>query len=208
MRIALPRPHDWRRNALVGLLLIGALGLVGCGSDSPAASSGAPGATADAGGSTAEAGAANGEAAGTRFISQRHHYRVDAPGTMTEAADGTATATRGVESMTIKVVTGGSAGDPGALAQSDLPTVQAQSPGYRLISGPGTGTLSGRAVVKVVYSWTNGSNPVTGRAEDLVTARYYIPKDAGTLAVLSYSITAPQYDPQGADDVATTFQWQ
>ena len=207
MRIALPRPHDWRRNISVGLLLIGALGLAGCGSDSPAAGTGAAGTTADAGG-TAEAGAANGEAAGTRFISQRYHYRVDAPGTMTEAADGTASATRGVESMTIKVVTGGSAGDPGALAQSDLSTLPAQNPAYRLISGPGTGTLSGRSVVKFVYSWTNGTNPVTGRAEDLVTARYYIPKDAGTLAVLSYSITAPQYDPQGADDVATTFQWQ
>src|SRR6202022_1469920 len=161
MRIALPRPHDWRRNVLVGLLLIGALGLVGCGSDSPAAGTAPAGTTAAAGGSPAEAGAPNGEAAGPRFISQRYHYRVDAPGTMTEAADGTATATRGVEQLTIRVVSGAAAADPSAFARRDAAGLPGNITRYKVVDPLATISLAGRPVVKLVYA-SSGSNAVTG----------------------------------------------
>ena len=67
--------------------------------------------------------------------------------------------------------------------------------------------LAGMAVQKAVYTWTDGVNPVTSRPNVLVSARYYIPKDRATLAVVTYSIAANQYDPQGADDVVSTFKW-
>ena len=67
--------------------------------------------------------------------------------------------------------------------------------------------LAGRPVLKLVYA-TSGTNAVTGNVEALVNARYYIAKDPSTLAIVTYSIVATQYDPQGADDVVTTFQWQ
>jgi hypothetical protein len=48
---------------------------------------------------------------------------------------------------------------------------------------------------------------VTGKANQLITARYYITKDSVRLAMVSYASAANQYDPQGADDVANTFAW-
>jgi hypothetical protein len=197
------------RLAVPGVLTLAALGLAACGSDAAATTSG--GATAQSSASGTEAPAAgeagNGEAAGVRFVSPRFHYRIDAPGQMTEAADGTASSNRGVEQLSVRVVTGTPAKDASAFAQSDLATVQGQGAQFRLLTPLGTPSVNGRPFPKFVYS-TSGVNPVTGKAEDLVNARYYISRDSGTLAVVTYSIVASQYDPQGADDVVSTFQWQ
>ncbi len=61
---------------------------------------------------------------------------------------------------------------------------------------------------KLVYHATGGTSAVTGKAIELVSVRYYIPKDRTTLAVLTYGVTASQYDPQGADDTVMTFAWK
>jgi len=127
---------------------------------------------------------------------------------MHEAADGSASARRGVERLSINVVTGSSAADLKTYATADLKQVQAASPKYHLVQALASVTIAGHPSYKAIYSWTDGTNPVTGKPEDLITARYYIPKDSSTAAVLAYSIAASQYDPQGADDVANTFAWQ
>jgi hypothetical protein len=193
-----------RRRGLVVVLAGGAaLVLAACGSGSGSATAPGGGA-AEAGG--AEAG--GGDAPGVAYQSSRFHYRVVAPAAMSEAADGSASARRGVEQLSISVVTGSAAADPQAYAQGDLARTQQASPSLRVTSALGRSTLSGHSVFKVVYSVGGWANPVTGKSEDLVTARYYIPRDASTFAVLAYSTAAAQFDPQGADDVASTFQWQ
>jgi hypothetical protein len=196
-----------RRLPFVAALLAAGLAVAACGSDSPAQPSGAGGAPAASGEPTAAGDVTTGESAGVRFVSSRFHYRVDAPGTMTEAADGTATASRGVEQLTIRIISGVDAANPSAFAQADAARLPAATTQYSVVKPLSTVALAGRPVVKLVYS-TSGTNAVTGNAEALVNARYYIPKDSSTLAVVTYSIVASQYDPQGADDVVTTFQWQ
>ncbi|GAC1326906.1 MAG: hypothetical protein NVSMB17_00180 [Candidatus Dormibacteria bacterium] len=174
---------------------------------------GAAGAGAEAGGGGAapaaggEAGGGGGEAPALRYQNARFHYRIDAPGTMQEAADGSASTRRGEERLSVNVVTGSSAADLRAYATADLKQVQAASPKFHQVQALTSVKIAGRASLKVIYSWTDGTNPVTGRPEDLVTARYYIPRDGTTAAVVAYSIASSQYDPQGADDVASTFTW-
>ncbi|MBJ7608069.1 MAG: hypothetical protein JF887_01375 [Candidatus Dormibacteraeota bacterium] len=203
-----------RHRRLLGrstLLVLGVAGATvlasGCGSDatSGSASSASRPASSE---SAAPADNGGGEAAPTRFVSSRFHYRVDAPGAMTEATDGSATATRGTEKLVISVVTGAQAADPAGYARTDVATLRAQSPAYKEVIPVGPVSLAGRTVQKAAYSWTNGNNAVTGNPQQLVTAVYYIPRDGSTMAVVSYSIAANQYDPQGADDVVSTFQWQ
>jgi len=53
-----------------------------------------------------------------------------------------------------------------------------------------------------------GSTIGFGKAIALTSVRYYIAKDATTLAVITYGVASNQFDPQGADDIASTFQWQ
>ncbi len=205
-RAILGRRPPWFRSLPV-VAAAAVLALAACGSDAasslPAGGGGAtPGDTAVAGDN------GGGEGSPIRFVSSRNHYRVDFPAAMSEAADGTATATRGTEKLSIQVVSGSAASDPAAYAKRDLGTVRAQSPQYTQVEALAAVSLGGRTVQKVLYSWTNGTNPVTGNPQLLATARYYVPRDASTMAVVTYSIAANQYDPQGADDVAMTFQWQ
>jgi hypothetical protein len=204
-------PASLRRRPLFCCLSVvaaaAALTLVGCGSDA-AGSLPAGGGVANPGDTAAAGDNGGGEGAPIRFVSSRNHYRVDFPAVMTEAADGTATASRGTEKLTIAVISGSAASDVAGYARSDAATVQARSPQYTQVNALAAVSLSGRSVQKIVYSWTNGSNAVTGNPQQLVTARYYIPRDASTLAVLTYSIAPNLYDPQGADDVASTFAWQ
>jgi hypothetical protein len=192
---------------VVAAFLAAGLAVVACGSDSAAISSGAGGPLPASGEPTTAGDVTTGETAGVRFVSSRFHYRVDAPGTMTEAADGSAKASRGVEQLTIRMVSGADAANPTALAQSDAAHLPATSRGYRMVRPLAVVSLAGRPVLKLVYA-TSGTNPVTGNVEALVNARYYVAKNSSTLAVVTYSIVASQYDPQGADDVVTTFQWQ
>jgi hypothetical protein len=192
-----------RLSALAGsvtvLLMFAACGDTTSGTGTPTASP-----STDQGGG----GEVNtGEAANIPFTSTRNHYRVDAPGNMTESADGTARASRGVESMEIKIVSGNTAADPAAYAASDLNALRASAPGITVQSGPGPLSLNGSpSSLKTVYTY-NSTNPVTGNAEILAAVRYYVPRTQTVMAVITYSIVAAQYDPQGADDVANTFRW-
>ena len=147
-----------------------------------------------------------GEAPAIPYTDARSGYRVDAPGPMTANADGTASYVGPQERLEVAIRTGAGL-DPAALAAADLATLRSSLSGFRLVSGPAAAQLGGRAAVKLVYSWTAGTRAVTGKPVELMTARYYLPKDAAKVAVLSYGITASQYDPQGADDVASTFGW-
>jgi hypothetical protein len=79
---------------------------------------------------------------------------------------------------------------------------------FLLKAGPGEITLNGKKVEKFIFTYNAGTSAVTGKPLDLIGVRYYIPKDSGTVAVVTYGIVSNQYDPQGADDIALTFQWQ
>lgn len=153
-----------------------------------------------------EGGAPGGEGAVTAYVDARNGYRVSAPGPMSTAADGTASYTGSQERLEIAIRTG-SGLDPAALAAADLRALRSTVTGFQLVSGPAATRLGNRTVQKLVYTWTAGTSTVTGKPIQLTTARYYIPKDATKVAVLTYGVTASQYDPQGADDIALSFGW-
>lgn len=188
-----------RKTSLGILVLATALATAGCASGGSPTTTIAPRA--------APAGEANnGEAPAIPYTDARGGYRVDAPGQMTAAADGTASYVGPQERLEV-AIRAGSGLDPAALASADLVTLRSTLSGFRLVSGPTTVQLGSRRVQKLVYAWTAGTSAVTGKPVELMTARYYIAKDATKVAVLTYAITANQYDPQGADDVALTFGW-
>jgi hypothetical protein len=169
---------------------------------------GATGGGATTGGTTAAAPEANnGEAQSVAYVDNRFHYRIDAPGKVTAAADGSAGFVGPTERITISVRQASSADLPG-LARADIAALPALLNGFQLKSGPTAITLNGKPAEKFVFTYNAGASAVTGKALNLVGVRYYIPKDASTLAVVTYGIVADQYDPQGADDIASTFRWQ
>jgi hypothetical protein len=161
-----------------------------------------------AAGSTAGAETGGGEAPVVTYVDARFHYRIDAPGQMTSSADGTASVVGPSERLAIAVVLGSRASDPASLAKEDVSALPGSRTSFHLVSGPAAMTLNSKKVTKFVYSYNAGSSPVTGKPLDLVGVRYYIPKDSSTVAVLDYAIVTGQYDPEGADDLARTFQWQ
>lgn len=216
-----PDPSGRRRRlpgfAWVVVAGIATLVAAGCGAtpgstSTPAGNagtvaSGASGANAPAGGEAANGEANTGEAPSVPFESPKYRYRVDAPGAMTEGADGTATAHFGAERLSIRVVTGAAAADPMAVAKADMDQARS-TPNFSSKSAPAATKLkASNATVKAVYSATDGTNPVTGKPNNVVVVKYWVPKDPSTLAVLTYTVTDTQYDPQGADDVANTFRW-
>lgn len=148
----------------------------------------------------------NGEAPAIPYADARGGYRVDAPGPMIAAADGSAAYVGPQERIEVAIRTGAGL-DPAAIAAADLATLRSTLSGFRLVSGPAAIQLGGQRGQKLVYAWTAGTSPVTGKPVQLMTARYYIAKDTTKVAVLTYGVTASQYDPQGADDVALTFGW-
>jgi hypothetical protein len=152
--------------------------------------------------------ATTGEAPVVVYVDSRYHYRVEAPGQMSANPDGTASVVGPSERLGIAVVQGAAASDPAALARADLTSLPGSTKSFQLVSGPAELTLSGRKMQKFVYRYNAGNSEVTGKPLDLVGVRYYIPKDSSTVAVLNYGIVSNQYDPEGADDVARTFQWQ
>jgi len=184
------------------LLLIAVIGLA-----SACASAATSGTTpAEPTGAAAEAN--NGEAAAVRYTDTREGYRVDAPGRMIANADGSASVTGPLERLQIVVLHGSAAADPAATAAADVAALKNTATGFKLMSGPAVTTVGTLRVQKFVYSWIDGTSAVTGKPNNLVGVRYYVAKNATTLAVLTYGVTATQYDPQGADDVAVTFAWQ
>jgi hypothetical protein len=184
-------------RVLAGLTVVGAFALAACGPSQPSAGQPANGTESN-----------NGEAPSVTYVDARYHYRIDGPGRMTPTADGTASVVGPSERLTVAVVQGAAAADPAALARSDTKTLPSSTTSFRLMSGPSEITLNGKKVQKLVYAYNAGTSTVTGKALDLVGVRYYIPKDSATVAVVTYGVVSNQYDPQGADDIANTFQWQ
>jgi hypothetical protein len=153
----------------------------------------------------AEAGA--GTETSIAYTDSVHHYRISGPGRMTANPDGTSSFIGPVERLEVAIVDGSQASDPMALARADLSALKTTATDFRQVQAPAAVTVSGHHAVKFVYQWTAGTNAVTGKANQLITARYYITRDSTRLAVVSYASAANQYDPQGADDIANTFAW-
>lgn len=196
------------RLATVLAVALGAIALTACANLSPSATPRAAAAAGGEAGAAAGEGGAAGEAAASAYVNARFHYRVDAPGPMKEAADGSASYAGAGERLAVTVVTGSSASDPTALATAELNRLRAATQGFSLVSGPTATTISGRPMIRVVYRWSDGTNAVTGQPNALTSSLYVIPKDTSTVALLTYSVSTSQYDPQGSDDVATSFTWQ
>jgi hypothetical protein len=186
--------------ALTGVGIAGLIALAACGSGASTPSQ-APAAPA-AGEVTV------GESVPHRYTDAKSHYVIDAPGLMTSNANGTASYIGPSERMEIAVVTGSGAADPAALAGQDAKSLAASLSGFRQVSSPSTVSLNGRSVTKFTFTWNAGTSAVTGKAVELTSVRYYVPKDSATLAVITYGIVSNQFDPQGADDLASTFRWQ
>lgn len=193
-----------RMPAFVGFVAAGFLVVSACGPTSPTPSAGG----AEIAPATAGAEANNGEAVPVAYTDSRFHYRIDAPGRMTPNADGTAAYTGPSERLDITVVQGSSASNPGALASQDLKSLAAGATAFHQLSSPANLTLNGHKVTRFAYTWNAGISAVTGKAIELTSVRYYVSKDSTTLAVITYGIVSNQFDPQGADDVVSTFQWQ
>jgi hypothetical protein len=188
---------DHTRLTLAVVMAAGLLAVAGCGSDGTSQSQ------APAAGETTV-----GESVPVRYTDARYHYVIDAPGHMTANADGTASFIGPSERLEIAVVAGSAAADPAALASQDSKTLSATASGFRQLSSPSTVTLNGRSVTRFSYAWNAGTSAVTGKPVELTTVRYYVPKDGATVAVITYGIVTNQFDPQGADDLASTFRWQ
>jgi hypothetical protein len=191
-----------RRAAVAALLASGVLAVSACGTSS-GSSAGLDTAPASPG-----AEAAGGEGVAVLYTDARFHYRIDAPGRMTANPDGTAAYVGPSERLEIGVLQGSGASDAGALAQQDLKTLAASAPAFHKLSNPASLTLGAYHVTRFAYTWNAGTSTVTGKAIELTSVRYYLTKDAATLAVITYGIVSNQFDPQGADDIVSTFHWQ
>ena len=108
------------RRAAAGVTAAGAawclVGACGSSQSTPAGAAG-PGTIVAAPASTngeVNRGEGSGDAPAIAFVSPTAHYRVDAPGPMTEDARGTARAESGAERLTITVNHGAAASDPDA----------------------------------------------------------------------------------------------
>jgi hypothetical protein len=187
---------------LLASITAGLLATIACGaSTGTTAGTEAPPATAGAEANT-------GEGTPVTYTDSRFHYRIDGPGRMTAGPDGTATYIGPSERLEISVIQGTGATDPSALASQDIKTLAASAAAFQQRSSPAKLTLNGHHVTRFAYTWSAGTSTVTGKATELTSVRYYVSKDASTLAVITYGIVSNQFDPQGADDIVSTFQWQ
>ena len=182
-------------------------GLVAFGAALAVTTCGGTTGTTTGGGSATAPETNNGEAQAVTYVDSKYHYRIDAPGRITAAVDGSAGFVGPTERIQI-IVQQAATSDLPALAKADIASLPASLTGFQLKSGPTMVALNGKPAEKFVYTYSAGVSVVTGKPLNLVGVRYYIPKDASTLAVVSYGIVADQYDPQGADDIASTFRWQ
>jgi len=190
-------------RALPAIVVLASLSvLAACGQS--VSTNGAP---AESANTQAGADAGAGTETSIAYTDTAHHYRISGPGRMAANPDGTASFIGPVERLEVAIVDGTRAADPMALASADLNALKTTATDFRQVQAPTVVTVSGHRTVKFVYQWTAGTNAVTGKANQLITARYYITKDSGRLAMVSYASAVNQYDPQGADDVANTFAW-
>jgi hypothetical protein len=190
-----------------GLPFIGALVATGlaalsaCGS--PPSSAGVDNAPATPGTEVT-----TGESIPVAYADTRFHYRIDAPGRMTPNPDGTAAYIGASERLEINIVQGSRAADPGAMATQDIKSLATSAAAFQQRSNPTSITLNGYHVTRFAYTWNAGTSTVTGKTIELTSVRYYVVKDATTVAVITYGIVSNQFDPQGADDIVSTFKWQ
>jgi hypothetical protein len=196
-----PLPNH-RLPTLLALVTAGLLAAIACG-----ASTG-PTAGTEAAPATAGAESNTGESIPVPYTDTRFHYRIDGPGRMTANPDGTAAYIGPSERLEISVIQGSGASDPGALASQDIKSLATSAAAFQQRSNPAKLTLNGHQVTRFAFTWNAGTSTVTGKAIELTSVRYYVSKDATTLAVITYGIVSNQFDPQGADDIVSTFQWQ
>jgi hypothetical protein len=197
-------PFNNRLPAFAALVTAGLFVAYACGSPTSTTGGADTGAQPTAG---AEANA-NGEAIPVPYADARFHYRIDAPGRMSPNADGTAAYIGPSERLEIRVVSGTGASDPSSLATQDIKSLAASATSFHQLTSPAKLTLSGYRVTRFAYTWVAGTSAVTGKPIELTSVRYYLIKDSTTLAVITYGIVTNQFDPQGADDIVSTFQWQ
>jgi hypothetical protein len=190
--------HHTVKLSLAAAGMAGLLALAGCGSTSST-----PSQAPAAGGETTA-----GESVPVSYTDARYHYRIDAPGQMTANSDGTASFIGPSERLEIAVVTGSAAADPAGLASHDSKALSTSSPSFHQLSSPAIVALNGHNVTRFSFTWNAGTSLVTGKPVELTSVRYYVPKDSATVAVITYGIASNQFDPQGADDLASTFKWQ
>lgn len=196
-------PFNHRLPSLLALAAAGFLVVSACGSSpgtTGAADSPQPGA--------AGAEPNTGEGVAVPYTDAQFHYRIDAPGHMTPNADGSAAYIGPSERLEITVIRGAGASDPGGLAAQDLKALASAAPSFHQLSSPAKGTLGANHVTRFAYTWVAGTSAVTGKPIELTSVRYYVSKDSNTLAVVTYGIVSNQFDPQGADDIVSTFLWQ
>ena len=183
------------------LAAAGLMALSACGTSSGSAGAGNAAPTAGAEVNT-------GESVPVAYADSRFHYSIDAPGHMTPNPDGTAAYIGASERLEISIVQGSSAANPAAMASQDAKSLATSAPAFQQRSNPTSITLSGYHVTRFSYTWNAGKSAVTGKSIDLTSVRYYVVKDSATLAVITYGIASNQFDPQGADDIVSTFKWQ
>jgi hypothetical protein len=190
-----PKHYPYTFAALIAAVSLAA----GCGpSSTPTA--GQPGAGTEAAGGGGEVS--------IPYVDARFHYRIDGPGKMTPNSDGSAVFIGPSERLEVTIVQGASASDPAALAAQDLKWLASSAQSFHQVSNPATVTISGHRVTRFTYTWNAGTSTVTGKAIALTSVRYYVPKDSTTLAIVTYGTVTNQFDPQGADDIASIFKWQ
>jgi hypothetical protein len=178
------------------------LAAVACGPSST------PTGAAETANPTAGAEAGGGEAIPVPYTDSRFHYRIDAPGRMTANPDGTAAYLGPSERLEIGIVQSTSTVDSNALASQDIKSLASSAPAFHQLFNPAKLTLGGYQVTRFAYTWNAGTSTVTGKAIELTSVRYYLLKDSKTVAVITYGIVTNQFDPQGADDIVSTFRWQ
>jgi hypothetical protein len=139
------------------------------------------------------------------YTDARYHYSLTGPGPIMARADGTASFSGEDEQLVVSVVEGAKAADPVALAQADLNSLSGSAAGFRLVSAPVAVTLGGQRVVRCTYTWTGRSS--TGRSTTFTGARYYIAKNEGMLAVISYRDASSEFSASEADGFAASFRW-
>src|ERR1700680_4703249 len=151
---------------LAGAGIAGLIALAGCGANSPTQSQ------APVAGEVTVV-----ESVPHRYTDAKYHDLINAPGLMTANADGTASYLGPSERMEIAVVTGSGASDPAALAGQDARSLSTSLSGFRQLSSPSIVSLNGRSVTRFSFTWNAGTSAVTGKAVELTSVRYYVPKD-------------------------------
>lgn len=98
-----------------------------------------------------------------------------------------------------------------ALAQAEAAHLKASLSGYQQLALR-PGTIPYGPVTSLIYRFTQGANPVTGKGNAYIAARVYIPRSGSTtdMAVVTVSAPAAFYGDltQIFDPVVASFRWR